>query len=362
MLVGIDGGDANTKPRVGSGRYGYEIINHLWPLGEEYRVYLDKDPVTDMPKAENVRYHTVWPRTLWTQFGLSLTLALSQPRPDVFFTPTHYAPRFCPMPLVITIFDLSFLKKEFRVFFRTSDLWQLRSWTAYSVKQASHILTISQHSKRDIIEAYGVPEDHVTVTYPGSDPIFHPGGVIPGATPGAESKKPYILFVGTLQPRKNLERLIEAFTILERRDLHLVIAGKKGWLYDGIFAKARESPAVGRIQFLDYVPEAELLHLFANASVFALPSLYEGFGIPVLNAFAAGVPVVASKVSSLPEIVGDAGVLVDPYDVSAIAAGIEKALNNRDNLITKGRQRVRKFSWQECAQTTLCVLRKVARG
>lgn len=357
MLIGIDGGDANTKPRVGSGRYGYEIISHLWSLGQEYRVYLDKDPVTDMPKAENVRYHTVWPRTLWTQFGLPLTLALSQPRPDVFFTPTHYAPRFCPMPLVITIFDLSFLKKEFASFFRRRDLWQLKWWTAYSVKSADHILTISEHSKEDILSFYDIPSEKVTVTYLGPDSIF---SQLPKK--GSSWNNPYVLFVGTLQPRKNLERLIDAFSMVGRHDLHLVIAGKKGWLYDAIFAKAQESAAAERIQFLDYIPEVELPRLFANASVFALPSLYEGFGIPVLNAFAAGVPVVASKVSSLPEIVGDAGILVDPYDVSSIAAGIEKALDNRDNLILKGKEQVSKFSWQECAQRTLAVLRKVARG
>ncbi len=360
VLIGIDGGDANTFPRVGSGRYGYEIIRHLLPFPEAYHIYLDRPPLPDMPKAKNVTYRHIWPSMLWTQFGLPLDLLRNRLRPDVFFTPTHYAPRYCPVPLVITIFDLSFLKKEFELFFRLRDLWQLRSWTAYSVKNAAHILTISEHSKQDIVSVYGVPSPKVTVTYLGPDPVFSQSTVHPGDVNALPER--YVLFVGTIQPRKNLERLIDAFSMVATEGMHLVIAGRKGWLYEAIFAKARESAASERIRFLGYVPEEELPSLFANASVFVLPSLYEGFGIPVLNAFAARVPVVASNVSSLPEIVGDAGVLVDPYSVSAIADGIEKALREADNLRKKGSERVKLFSWERCASQTLAILRGVARG
>ena len=357
MLIGFDGGDANTLPRVGSGRYGYEILKHLIPLGDSYQVYLNRQPLSDMPKGECVNYKCLSPSFLWTQIALPLDLYGGQPRPGVFFTPTHYAPRFSPIPRVITIFDLSFLKPEFQSFFRPRDLWQLKSWTAYSVAKAIHILTISEYSKRDIINFYRIPEGRITVTYLGPDIL----PVSKGKT-ARKRKKPYLLFMGTLQPRKNLERLIEAFEILKDKDLELVIAGKRGWLFDSIFAKAQSSDASQRIHFLDYVPEKELLGLFTGAEAFVLPSLYEGFGIPILNAMVSSVPIVASNVSSLPEIVGDAGVLIDPYDVTSIAAGIEKALQDRDNLVREGKRRVKKLSWELCAQRTHEVLKKVFHG
>ena len=169
----------------------------------------------------------------------------------------------------------------------------------------------------------------------------------------------YVLYVGTLQPRKNLIRLIEAFAALESRTLKLVIAGQKGWLYDRIFARARELDVEQRVIFPGYVAGADLPALLSGAQLFAFPSLYEGFGFPVLEAMACGVPVVCSNVSSLPEVAGDAALLVDPLDTGAWTTALERTLADeelRAELTTRGYAQVRRFSWQRAAEETLRVL------
>ena len=362
MIIGIDGNEANVEKRVGSNVYAFEIIRNLHALDKKntYQIYLKDKPLSDFPEnSSKWQYKKITLRKLSTQVGLPLQLFFGKPRPDIFFTPGHYAPRFSPIPTVISILDVSYLL--FPKYFRKGDLTQLTSWSVYSIKNASRVLTISEASKKDIIKFYGVKEDTIIVTYPGFTPFkeFQNTNFFPKWKTGEE----YCIFVGTLQPRKNLIRLLEAFQKLNEKNLKLVVVGKKGWLYTEIFNKVKELKLDDRIVFLDYVDRSHLYQLFQNAKCFILPSLYEGFGIPVVEAMAAKVPVVVSNVSSLPEIVGDAGILVDPYSVDDIARGIKEAINldetTRNSIIEKGLERTKQFSWEKAAYKTLAVLEEV---
>lgn len=172
----------------------------------------------------------------------------------------------------------------------------------------------------------------------------------------------YILFVGTLQPRKNIVRLIEAFSTLGPKLYTLVVVGKPGWLYEEIYEAPKKFKVEDRVKFLDYVPDEDLPALYQNALCFVLPSLYEGFGLPVLEAMHYGCPVVTSNVSSLPEAAGDAAIMVDPESTESIKEGIEKVLGDkslREKLVKKGYEQVKKFSWEKCARETLKVLEEV---
>jgi len=263
--------------------------------------------------------------------------------------------------------DLSYL--HFPGMFRKQDLYQLKNWTAYSVKKAKKILTISKASRDDIIKYYQVPEEKVVVTYPGIDrvsSIKYKQSFSSNKVSSMENIRKkygiegdYILSVGTLQPRKNYIRLIEAFSTLTPNPYTLVIVGKPGWLFEEIYQAPKKFGVEKKVKFLNYVPDEDLPGLYKGAICFVLVSLYEGFGIPVLEAMANSCPVVASNVSSLPEVVGKAGILVDPHNIEDIARGIKEALTRRNELVKKGLHQYRQFSWEKCAKETLEVLKNV---
>jgi len=367
MLVGVDGNEANISQRVGSNQYAYELLKALYKLKNPHQwvIYLRDKPLSDMPPAKkNWFYRTFGPKKFWTQWRLPLDLCLHQPRPDIFFSPGHYSPRFCPVPLVISIMDLGYLR--FPEQFTKKDLYQLTRWTARSIKKANHILAISKSTKNDIIERYKIPGNKITVTYPGYDQDKFNTRVKRQESERVKRKfkikGEYILFLSTLKPGKNIEGLIEAFSQLAGTDpVKLVIAGKRGWLYQTIFDKVKDLGLRGKVIFTGFVDEDDVPALMTGAKVFTLPSFWEGFGIPAVNAMACGVPVVVSNAGSLPEVVGDAGVIVDPNKPEEIAQGIKKAIDNRDELVRKGLERVKNFSWENCARQTLKVLEKVGK-
>ncbi|MCJ7740899.1 glycosyltransferase family 4 protein [Candidatus Microgenomates bacterium] len=378
MKIGIDGNEANTPERVGIGEYAFQLLKNIAVMDKknDYDILLKNDPQTSLPKEkENWHYKVFGPRFFWTQFALPARLLLKSGRYDVFFSPTHYAPRYVNCPLVISVMDLSYI--YFPEMFKKKDLYQLRLWTDYSVRKADRIMTISQYSKSAIVDYYKVPAEKVVVTYPGYNKENYKlsfdcaqGGQITKYKLKMNKIRhkykingDYILFVGTLQPRKNLVRLIEAFAILKEdsscSNLQLVIVGKKGWLYEKIFEKVKQLNLKNEIIFLDYISEDDLPVLYQGASCFVLPSLYEGFGIPAVEAMACGCPIAVSNVSSLPEIVGEAGVTFDPLDVNDMAKSIKSLLTDnrlREELVRKGLERVKLFDWKECTKKTLSVL------
>jgi len=386
MKIGLDGNEANTENRVGSGKYAYELIWQFANLAKysssersesrssnkknsrqartitSFVVYLKQKPLSELPKeSKNFKYKVFGPKFMWTQFALPIHLTFGK-KPDVFFSMSHYGPRFSPVPYVITIFDLSYL--HYPELFNKGDLYQLTNWTKYSIKGAKHILAISKSTKDDIVKNYGVDPKKITVIYIGYDKkLFKHQSEekIQSVKKIYKISGDYIIFVGTLQPRKNLERLIEAFSQLSYH-LQLVIVGKKGWLYHSIFKKVKDLDIEEKVIFTDYVPDSDLPSLICGAKAYVLPSLWEGFGIPVIEAQACGVPVVVSNVSSLPEIVADSGILVDPEKTDSIANGIKKSLDakTRTDLVKRGFENIKRFSWEKCVGETLEVLEKVA--
>lgn len=358
MLVGIDGNEANVQKRVGIGEYAYQLLVQFSKLkNHNFVVYLKNKPLSDMPKeSSNWTYRVIGPRRLWTQIALPWDLFTHRPKPNVFFTPSHYAPRFSPMPTAISIMDLSYIK--FPELFKKNDLYQLVNWTKYSVKKATRVFTISLASKNDIIKEYKLLQNRVVVTYPGAKLVR--------ATKPKTFMAKYILFVGTLQPRKNIVRLVEAFSKIKNKypDTKLLIVGKKGWLFEEILNSPKKFQIEDRVEFKDFVRDEEMPSLYRNAQCFVLPSLYEGFGLPVLEAMQNDCPVIISNVSSLPEAGGEAALYVDPKNINDIAEKIDKVLSSpklREEMIKKGRDQVKKFSWEKTARETLKVLEGIAK-
>lgn len=371
MLIGIDGNEANIRKKLGIGEFAYELLIKFHETKADdlrFVTYLKGNPLGDFPKeSKNWSYKIFGPKKFWTQFALPFNLYAGRPRPDIFFTPTHYSPRFSPMPTVVSVMDLSFI--YFPELFKKRDLFQLKNWTLYSVKKAKKIITISSSTKNDIIKEYNVPEEKVVVVYPGIKPAV---SLSPQVYPMNQMKIKYgisgryVLFVGTLQPRKNISRLIEAFAEVlksEKEELQLVVIGKKGWLFEEILHTPSKLHIEDKVKFLDFVPDEDLAIFYKHAACFVLPSLYEGFGLPVLEAMKYGCPVITSKVSSLPEAGGDAAMYVDPESTEDIASKIKRVLGSeklREEMIAKGKKQVAKFNWEKTAKETLKILKEVA--
>lgn len=368
MIIGIDGNEANVETKVGIGEYAFQLLTQLSEMTSihtEFVIYLKNPPRDDMPKeTKQWRYRIVKPQKLWTQIGLPIDLYTHFPRPHVFFTPSHYAPRFSPIPTVISIMDLSYI--YFPHLFHKKDLYQLENWTKYSAKNAKKILTISEASKRDIMRIYRIPSEHITVTYPGLKRAHSIDADMDILAKKYHLSSKYILFVGTLQPRKNIEKLIESFALVSEKhpDLKLVIVGKQGWLYEDILAAPKKHGIEAKVSFIPFVPDEDLAYFYKQAICYVLPSLYEGFGLPVLEAMSYDCPVITSNVSSLPEAGGDAALYVDPKDTQDIASKMLTLVEDgalRQELITKGKEQIKKFSWEKTARETLAVLESLAQ-
>ena len=355
MLIGIDANEANLTPNlVGINEYAFNLLWAISNLQTEHKfvIYLKTPPRKTLPPERwDWKYRVIPAPLFWTQTRLPFDLFFHQPRPDVFFSMTHYAPRFSPIPTVVAIMDLGFLRTPEQ--FTPKDFNQLKSWTGYSVKNAAKIIAISQYTKQDIIKNYHRNPKDIIVTLLGyNTKLFKPAHKPP---------KPYILFLSSLKPSKNVEGLIRAFHQLGTQHLalstKLVIAGKKAWLYGQIFALVKRLGLEDRVKFTGFVDEAAKVTLMQEASAYVLPSFHEGFGIPVLEAMACGTPVVISQVASLPEVAGNAGIYVDPYSPASIADGIKTAIGpKREEFVHAGLKRVKLFSWAKCAQLTLTCL------
>ena len=361
MRIGIDASRATVPRRTGTESYARRLIQALLDCGSGHDLilYFRDSPAPELFAARGgVRRVIPFPR-LWTHVRLSLEL-LTPPRPDVLFIPAHVLPLIHPLPSVVTVHDLGY-----RHFPEAHPLMQrlYLDWsTRFSARAATHVIADSEATKSDLMRFYNIPAEKITVIYPGRDESLQP---VDPAPVRAKYNLPeeYILHVGTLQPRKNLLRLIEAFILHPSREAFiLVLAGRPGWLSAPILAKVREHAPLVRL--LDYVPDEDLAGLYSGARVFVFPSLYEGFGFPLLEAMACGTPVICSNTSSLPELAGDAALLVNPTDTDALASTINRVLsepNLRAMLVEKGFEQVKKFSWEKAARETMGVLEKAGK-
>lgn len=371
MKIWIDGYEANVPQRLGSSRVAFNLLKALEKIDRknDYTILLPNEKMEDMPSERpGWRYKYLKPNRFKTWLAIPWALYTARQKPDLFFSPTHYGPGFSPVKRVITIFDLSFLR--FPSYFKPRDLWQLKLWTKISVMNANHIVTISQSSQEDIHNFYGVDKKNITIAYPGYDSeTFKP---VADKTKTDEILRKYgiegeyAIYMGTIQPRKNLIRLIEAFKNIE--NLKLVIVGKtkglgrQGWMFEEILAKPKELGIEDKVVFTGFVPDEELPYLLSGAKVFTWPSLWEGFGIPVIEAMACGTPTIVSNVSSLPEIAGDAGISVDPYSVEQIERAIRTVAFDhrfRTKKSKEGLKQAEKFSWENMAKTVLRVFEEV---
>jgi glycosyltransferase involved in cell wall biosynthesis len=268
---------------------------------------------------------------------------------------------------IVTIHDLAFkryprfLKKNFGQF-----LSFLK--TKRDVNRANRIITVSRHTAKDAVEFFKVDENKTRVVYHGVDRGFRPdiplASILEVKNKYHISTQRYILFVGTIEPRKNLARLVQAYDRL--RKIHgeytLVLAGGLGWHYQDVLELAQELG--DKVRITGYLPREDFFPLYAGAALFTYPSLYEGFGMPLLEAMSSGVPVVASRTSSIPEVVGDAGIFFDPFSVTEMAEAILRALEDdslRLALREKGMQRAKEFTWERAARETLKIYEEVMK-
>jgi glycosyltransferase involved in cell wall biosynthesis len=262
----------------------------------------------------------------------------------------HALPAACPCPAVVTVHDLSFerdpslMDRRDRLIFRTV--------VPRSVRRAVRVIAVSERTKRDLLELYGIPEQKIVVVPNGVDPAFTPNG------PRPESDA-YALFVGALQPRKNAATAIEALALLGDPALRLVVVGPdKGGRAEAVRVVARHG-LDKRVDFRGHVPQEELAALYRGAACLVFPSRYEGFGLPVLEAMASGTPVVTTTAGALPEVAGEAAIMLEDPTPVALAGGIERAIADQERLRTAGLERARRFTWAETARRTLDVYREL---
>lgn len=347
MRVCIDIQSVISNPK-GVGRYTFELVRALSELPSKEDVtlsyfdflnrfdgldYFPNRPVKIMPGR---MYNKFWKKFHFPPLNWFIG------RYDVY----HF-PNFCLPPMsgagkcIITVHDLAFVR--YPEYIEPKNLVFLQNELPRSLEEADRIIAVSNFTKNEIMEIYNIPEEKIIVIYEGGSTSFTIAPK-PQRVSGLNLPDRYVLFVGTLEPRKNIEGLIQAFRICKLKDYKLVIAGQKGWAYEGIFKLNLED-----VIFPDYVPQESMGEIYKRAKLFVFPSFYEGFGLPPLEAMANGIPVVSTRF----EILGEAARFVDPKKPEDIAEGIMDVLKNPEPWIAKGLEQAKKFSWRKTAEETL---------
>jgi glycosyltransferase involved in cell wall biosynthesis len=303
-------------------------------------------------------------RFIWDQFTYPSKAKLAEV--DILHQPCFSAPLNFKKPVVVTIHDIISLLFPETIPFASRMFYS--KWMPFSYRKASKIITISESTKKDIIRVLGIDEHKIKVIPLAYDRKFEkeiPTQEIEKVKKKYSLPKEYLLHIGTLEPRKNLDFLIEAFAEVISKgndDLGLVITGKKGWYYEGLFEKVKNLSLEHRVIFTGYIDEVDKAAIYQGAKIFTFPSVYEGFGLPPLEAMASGIPVISSDTSSMPEVVGDAGILLSPYDKKGWIKAINELILNKalyKEMIQKNKEQIKKFDWDKTAKETIEVYKQV---
>lgn len=349
-------GEAGYR-RAGIHQYIYQVLRHLPRDAFEYQVHTRFEGLdglqllgTAVPTERRLA-RIVWEQMVWPWHIL-------RQRPALLHGMAFATPLFTAVPSVVTVYDLSFL--HFPERFPKLQQKYLAAQTRLACRRARRVITISESTRQDVHTFLGVPLSRIDVVVPGLDSAYRPQDEAAVARFKAEKgiNGRFILHVGTLQPRKNIETLIEAFAQLDDDAIQLVLVGGKGWLFNDIFARVQQHRLEERIIFTGYVPDEELPLWYAAADLFVFPSVYEGFGMPVVEAMACGTPVIAANSSSIPEAAGDAGMLFDPFSPLDLTERMENVLHNpqlSDKMRQLGITQARQFSWERAGRETAVV-------
>lgn len=371
MRIAIDAHSVGTG-LGGNESYATNLVEALAEIdaANQYTLYVTRAEAVERfsNRWPNFSVRATLPHTPLIRIPLTLSAELRRHPVDVLHV-QFTSPPFAPCPVVVSIHDLSFehLPQTFKRRSRT----QLRMTVRHSAKKASQVVALSEHARADILATYGLRPEKVSVIPLAPPPHFGPvtnQGELQRVRQTYDIDSDYILSVGSIQPRKNLSRLIAAYSSLRRARPEvklpkLVLVGKCAWLYDELLRTINELDVCNSVILTGYVPEADLPALYSGALCFVYPSYFEGFGLPPLEAMKCGAAVIVGNRTSLPEVVGDAGILVDPFDVDDIAQAIERVIsdsNLRSHLRAKGLERARLFDWRETARQTLAVYEKAA--
>jgi glycosyltransferase involved in cell wall biosynthesis len=363
VRVGINAhllaGGTNYR-RAGIHQYIWQVVRHLpaAELGLCPIVYTQQtEALADRPGLQIVSSR--WPteqrlvRIAWEQVGWPWRAW--RDRLDLWHSMAFVLPLIRPCPAIVTIYDLSFIYYP-----EAFPAWQrlyLKLQTTHACRRAQQIITISESGRQDVAHRFGVPSERIAVVRPGVDPAYRPLPPAEVARFRQEQELParFVLHVGTLQPRKNLPLLLDAFARLLAPDVELVLVGGKGWLFEEIFAKVEALGLQKRVRFAGYVPDEALPWWYNAAALLVFPSLYEGFGLPVAEAMACGTPVIAANTSSIPEAAGKAALLFEPHDVAGLAERMDLLLADTavsDPLRQQGPLQAKQFSWERAGRET----------
>jgi glycosyltransferase involved in cell wall biosynthesis len=355
--------------RTGVSRYIDELIRHLALLnsGSELIAYTNRNFEVDGWDSVRLRRAAIPVGNPTIRIGwelVTLPVATVRDRLDVFHGTVNALPRGIRAATAVTVHDLAFLRYPEQV---TGKRYRYLKWVVEtSIRRANIVLTPSEATRADVIEAFAIGPDRVVATPLGVDERFRPAS--PESIESVRSEyrleRPYILTVGTLEPRKNLPMLVRAFAVLKDEIPHdLVLAGPAGWLMDDIERTIVAAGIDDRVRRIGFADDLALVALYSGAEMVAIPSLYEGFGLPVIEAMATGAPVLTSDVSSMPEVAGDAALLIDPTDLESIVEGIRRILGSeelRAKMRSAGPLRAAQFTWQRTASETMAAYRRIA--
>lgn len=373
MEIGVDVSLA-VGQKAGVGQYSFNLVKELAKLDikNQYTLFPFFTHIYDMdfkkfdfPRGENfkMKFENLsdeWIEMLWKKSWIHKYKFLDGL--DLFHSTTFCIPEGFKGKVVSTIYDVSF--KTHPEFHTAGNIKHCDNGTKQAIERADKIIVISEHTKNDLVEHYSCPEEKIVVTHLGCDSKFR---LIENEEKKTEMaakyglKKPFIFNVGSIEPRKNIIGLIRAYAGLKdsyREEFDLVIAGGRGWLNSSIYKEVEKLEINDNVKFIGYVDEEDLPYLYNLAEVFVYPSFYEGFGLPILEAMVCGCPVITSKVSSMPEVGGEAVLYVDPKETGIIKEALESLLDDekkRGEMIDVGFKQVKNFSWEKCAKQTLAV-------